>query len=969
MAGSRWSLPVNWRAAVTGALLVVCSLGLPLRLGGLAVTQVSVGAGTDDFSHGISESGRVEAAGGVTPTPRYAFSGEVLQAIDSMGLDPETQARVLAPTWCEIFGTDGDPAAPPLLVFSRWDEIGVAQGNECLYAASACWACERRSYCPTPAASGECCTKALLCGWNSERKTTDTYPRVYFHPGVGAWQLDTGGVGNALAAYEAVDGSIASWHAAQALGRRPNWWEPWAACLGGCCDNVFKAIYDGSQLRVTKDQNITALGGMVKWRCLWGNQPIDCYYLDPDLAQGRRGSLGFYNDPDGEDGKAPLASGFINVRSVEDGIGYEYRIWLQPERIYAKRILGSDARCKSCPGCDNTLWQQGIPAQLELPPLFRKATGGTKQLDLVLLVDTTGSMWDDIDAVSRAAHDIVDELFAVEGAAERIRVAIAQYKDFPIGPYGDPSDSPYTVLVPFTNDKTRLQEVLANLPSMVGGGADWEESVYWAVVSASLGRCLGERFSNGGWRDGAAQIILVIGDAPPHDPEPVSEFTASTVYASCLHPRALAVLDRYPCKPPVPALIFSPEPAGEGQQAPPERIQERAAPAEAPSPEDESETERRIREYQEWLASRPPQWPDDAWLAADRLRPTSVSLRWSQAHDGESEVVGYRIFEGSRLIMQVGASTTTYEVTGLTGGSTYTFSVQAGDMDGNWSEDGPKLEVTLPVSGVIEDASPPTWARPTLTAVEIYEHSVKLQWDGAVDSGTGVARYRVFRVGPLLEAEVPASQNTATVTGLASGTFYRFYVQAGDALGHWSTDGPSLTVRTALDPDAGQPRSVYSLAVGDDPAAVDQFQQLSSRTFGQSFTAPDPANVANTLIEILQQVTDTNPPELHLPGNLVFHDPSCAGRIVTFTVTATDDVDGDVPVSCEPPSGSSFPPGATIVTCRASDSAGNTSEGSFEVMVRCSKGAPAANALILLSLAAVLTILGLLTLGLRSSSV
>ena len=42
---------------------------------------------------------------------------------------------------------------------------------------------------------------------------------------------------------------------------------------------------------------------------------------------------------------------------------------------------------------------------------------------------------------------------------------------------------------------------------------------------------------------------------------------------------------------------------------------------------------------------------------------------------------------------------------------------------------------------------------------------------------------------------------------------------------------------------------------------------------------------------------------------------------VTFGVTATDDEDGDIDVSCRPPSGSRFPLGETIVRCWAIHSA------------------------------------------------
>lgn len=54
---------------------------------------------------------------------------------------------------------------------------------------------------------------------------------------------------------------------------------------------------------------------------------------------------------------------------------------------------------------------------------------------------------------------------------------------------------------------------------------------------------------------------------------------------------------------------------------------------------------------------------------------------------------------------------------------------------------------------------------------------------------------------------------------------------------------------------------------------------------------------------------------------------------VTYQLTATDDVDGVVPVSCRPPSGSKFKIGRTKVTCSATDGSGNSATASFTVTV------------------------------------
>src|SRR5581483_9839649 len=52
---------------------------------------------------------------------------------------------------------------------------------------------------------------------------------------------------------------------------------------------------------------------------------------------------------------------------------------------------------------------------------------------------------------------------------------------------------------------------------------------------------------------------------------------------------------------------------------------------------------------------------------------------------------------------------------------------------------------------------------------------------------------------------------------------------------------------------------------------------------------------------------------------------------------AADAVDVSDPVSCAPASGSTFPPGATTVTCTSTDLHGNVATGSFVVTVRDSR--------------------------------
>jgi hypothetical protein len=80
-------------------------------------------------------------------------------------------------------------------------------------------------------------------------------------------------------------------------------------------------------------------------------------------------------------------------------------------------------------------------------------------------------------------------------------------------------------------------------------------------------------------------------------------------------------------------------------------------------------------------------------------------------------------------------------------------------------------------------------------------------------------------------------------------------------------------------------------------------------------------------------VVDTTPPTLSLPGNISVPAGSGSSAVVTYAASASDLVDGSVPVTCTPPSGSAFSIGTTPVSCSATDTHGNSATGSFTVTV------------------------------------
>ncbi len=149
-------------------------------------------------------------------------------------------------------------------------------------------------------------------------------------------------------------------------------------------------------------------------------------------------------------------------------------------------------------------------------------------IDLCLSVDTTGSMGPYIAAAKNSSTQVVNALYE---AAPSSRVAVTDFRDYPFSPWGRPGDYSFRIRNDFTDNQTDIVQGIQGLN--LGNGGDFPESVFAGLIGCIYGRpaphYAGPSLSP--WRGDVAKAIILIGDAPPHDPEPYSAYDLAGVIA------------------------------------------------------------------------------------------------------------------------------------------------------------------------------------------------------------------------------------------------------------------------------------------------------------------------------------------------------------------------------------------------------------------------------------------------------
>jgi uncharacterized repeat protein (TIGR01451 family) len=239
-------------------------------------------------------------------------------------------------------------------------------------------------------------------------------------------------------------------------------------------------------------------------------------------------------------------------------------------------------------------------------------------------------------------------------------------------------------------------------------------------------------------------------------------------------------------------------------------------------------------------------------------------------------------------------------------------------------------------NGVTGDSTPPVLSLPASITAEATGPN------GAVVNYTVTATDNVDDTVPVTCTPASGSTFPLGTTAVAC--------SSTDKAGNTATGSFTVTVRDSTPPTLSLPANITvnataaltpvaftatatDLVDGTDPVncTVTSGSGFALGTTAVACSSTDKAgNTATGSFTVT--VRDTTPPALSLPANITVNGTATLTP-VTFTATATDNVDGSVPVTCNPASGSGFPVGTTIVNCQASDESGNTASGNFTVTV------------------------------------
>lgn len=155
-----------------------------------------------------------------------------------------------------------------------------------------------------------------------------------------------------------------------------------------------------------------------------------------------------------------------------------------------------------------------------------------RKADVFFSVDTTGSFGEEIAAIQSSIGTLI--VPQVGDVIADAAFGVGRFEDFPLEPFGLPSDVPFELLQSVTTDLPMIQAGVDALPPAAGGldtpEAGMEALYQWAsgtgIPEAGLPAFWPGDIGGAGFRQDALPILVQITDARSHDP---ADYTAMSI--------------------------------------------------------------------------------------------------------------------------------------------------------------------------------------------------------------------------------------------------------------------------------------------------------------------------------------------------------------------------------------------------------------------------------------------------------
>jgi hypothetical protein len=258
---------------------------------------------------------------------------------------------------------------------------------------------------------------------------------------------------------------------------------PGGDVIGSYDDQIQAGLLTAGEIKDIKD--------VANWISLWN---------EADWAALRR-SRGLYADN-------IITASVLPFSAVEllDGDSVVYRavsdIYGNATLIFPDSLAGKELTVKSGEQSATVTCKRG--ESVSLTQNVRFAPQNAKSLDLMLMIDTTGSMGDELEYLKVEIRDMINRIRAEQDISIRLSVNF----------YRDEGDDYIVKYYDFRDDIDDCVKILGE--QSANGGGDYPEAVHTA-----LGNVLQHS-----WRDDSVKLCFFVLDAPPHEESEIQGINA-----------------------------------------------------------------------------------------------------------------------------------------------------------------------------------------------------------------------------------------------------------------------------------------------------------------------------------------------------------------------------------------------------------------------------------------------------------